>query len=191
DIPAARRRETPSPGRRRHGRGAHCGGNRRNPAECLPAPGGAARRRSRRARTPRARDSLSTGGSRRHRRLLADARRPAASPRAPRVPCVDGVPAGRTAPAPKPPSITSLMELAMDEPLNLMLFSGTDDKLQAAAVLTAGAAALGRPVNVFLQYWALDAFRRGHIERDHGLSPEAGGEGGEHVAHPRESGEIG
>ena len=47
----------------------------------------------------------------------------------------------------------------MEEPLNLVLFSGTDDKLNAAAVLTAGAAALGRPVNLFLQYWALDAFR--------------------------------
>ncbi len=63
---------------------------------------------------------------------------------------------------------------AMDEPLNLVLFSGTDDKLQAAAVLTAGAAALGRPVNVFLQYWALDAFRADRISRDHGLAPEAG-----------------
>jgi peroxiredoxin family protein len=62
----------------------------------------------------------------------------------------------------------------MDEPLNLVLFSGTDDKLQAAAVLTAGAAALGRPVNVFLQYWALEAFRTGSVERDHGLAPEAG-----------------
>ena len=41
---------------------------------------------------------------------------------------------------------------------------GTDDKLQAAAVLTAGAAALGKPVNVFLQYWALDAFRRDRID---------------------------
>jgi peroxiredoxin family protein len=39
----------------------------------------------------------------------------------------------------------------MDEPLNLVLFSGTDDKLNAAAVLTAGAAALGKPVNVFLR----------------------------------------
>ena len=29
----------------------------------------------------------------------------------------------------------------MDEPLNLVLFSGTDDKLTAAAVLAAGAAA--------------------------------------------------
>ncbi len=65
----------------------------------------------------------------------------------------------------------------MDEPLNLVLFSGTDDKLQAAAVLTAGAAALGKPVNVFLQYWALDAFRKDRIERDHGLAPEAGDEG--------------
>jgi len=65
----------------------------------------------------------------------------------------------------------------MDEPLNLVLFSGTDDRLNAAAVLAAGAAALGKPVNVFLQYWALDAFRRDRIERDHGLAPEAGSEG--------------
>ena len=65
----------------------------------------------------------------------------------------------------------------MDEPINLVLFSGTDDKLQAAAVLAAGAAALGKPVNVFLQYWALDAFRRERIERDHGLAPEAGAGG--------------
>ncbi len=65
----------------------------------------------------------------------------------------------------------------MDEPLNLVLFSGTDDKLQAAAVLTAGAAALGKPVNIFLQYWALDAFTKAKIERDHGLAPEAGADG--------------
>ena len=54
------------------------------------------------------------------------------------------------------------------------LFSGTDDKLQASAVLTVGAAAMGRTVNVFLQYWALDAFRADRIGADHGLSPEAG-----------------
>lgn len=65
----------------------------------------------------------------------------------------------------------------MSEPLAISLFSGTDDKLNAAAVLTAGAAALGRPVHVFLQYWALDAFRRDRIEVDHGLAPEAGAEG--------------
>jgi peroxiredoxin family protein len=62
----------------------------------------------------------------------------------------------------------------MDEPLNLVLFSGTDDKLQAAAVLTAGAAALGKPVKVFLQYGALDAVRADRIGADHGLAPEAG-----------------
>ncbi|HTK45499.1 MAG TPA: DsrE/DsrF/DrsH-like family protein [Patescibacteria group bacterium] len=83
------------------------------------------------------------------------------------------------------------MEPAMDQPLNLVLFSGTDDKLQAAAVLTAGAAALGRPVNVFLQYWALDAFRKGKVDRDHGLAPEAGAEGREHVDHLRKAGQVG
>ena len=62
----------------------------------------------------------------------------------------------------------------MDQPISLVLFSGTDDKLQSAAVMTAGAAAVGRPVHIFLQYWALDAFRRDRITRDHGLSPEAG-----------------
>jgi peroxiredoxin family protein len=69
----------------------------------------------------------------------------------------------------------------VDESLNLVLFSGTDDKLQAAAVLTAGAAALGRPVNLFLQYWALDAFRADRIGKDHGLAPEAGPAGRAHV----------
>jgi peroxiredoxin family protein len=78
----------------------------------------------------------------------------------------------------------------MDEPINLVLFSGTDDKLQAAAVLAAGAAALGKPVNVFLQYWALDAFRRERIERDHGLAPEAGAEGRVHVDALREAGQV-
>jgi peroxiredoxin family protein len=65
----------------------------------------------------------------------------------------------------------------MDQPLNVVLFSGTDDKLQAAAVLTAGAAAVGKPVHLFLQYWALDAFRRERIDVDHGLAPEAGERG--------------
>ncbi len=62
----------------------------------------------------------------------------------------------------------------MDETISIVLFSGTDDKLNAAAVLAAGAAALGRPVKIFLQYWALDAFRADRIESDHGLAPEAG-----------------
>jgi len=65
----------------------------------------------------------------------------------------------------------------VDESLNLVVFSGTDDKLQAVAVLAAGAAALGKPVNLFLQYWALDAFTKAKIDRDHGLAPEAGDDG--------------
>ncbi len=64
-----------------------------------------------------------------------------------------------------------------DQPLSLVLFSGTDDKLNAAAVMTAGAAALGRPVHLFLQYWALDAFRSDRIAADHGLASEAGADG--------------
>jgi peroxiredoxin family protein len=62
----------------------------------------------------------------------------------------------------------------MDESINFVAFSGTDDKLQALAVMTAGAAALGKPVNIFLQYWALDAFSKAKIDADHGLAPEAG-----------------
>jgi peroxiredoxin family protein len=60
-----------------------------------------------------------------------------------------------------------------EKPLSLVLFSGTDDKLNAAAVLTVGAAVMGRPVNIFLQYYALDAFRAERIAQDHNLSPEA------------------
>jgi peroxiredoxin family protein len=60
-----------------------------------------------------------------------------------------------------------------EKSLSLVLFSGTDDKLSAAAVLAVGAAAMGRSVNVFLQYYALDAFRADTIRADHDLSPEA------------------
>lgn len=66
--------------------------------------------------------------------------------------------------------------------LSLVLFSGTDDKLQSAAVLTVGAAMMGRPVEVFLQYWALDAFRADRILKDHGVAPEAGPEGARAMA---------
>jgi peroxiredoxin family protein len=62
----------------------------------------------------------------------------------------------------------------MDDTISIVLFSGTDDKLAAAAVLAAGGAALGRPVKIFLQYWGLNAFRADRIMADHGLVPEAG-----------------
>ena len=61
--------------------------------------------------------------------------------------------------------------------LSLVLASGTDDRLTGSAVLVVGAAAMGRPVEILLQYWALDAFRADRITKDHGLSPEAGDEG--------------
>jgi peroxiredoxin family protein len=64
-----------------------------------------------------------------------------------------------------------------DKPLAIVLFSGTDDKLNAATMMASGAAALGRPVHIFLQYWGLDAFRKDRIRSDHGLASEAGAEG--------------
>ena len=77
------------------------------------------------------------------------------------------------------------MEEEQEKALSLVLFSGTDDKLNAAAVLTVGAAAMGRPVNLFLQYYALDAFRAGKVCADHALSPEATAEQAPVVkAHP-------
>jgi peroxiredoxin family protein len=65
----------------------------------------------------------------------------------------------------------------MSDTLSLVLFSGTTDKLHSAATIAAGAAALGRPVNILLQYWALDAFRSERIAADHGLAYEAMAEG--------------
>src|SRR6266542_4420809 len=64
-----------------------------------------------------------------------------------------------------------------EQTLTIALLSGTDEKLNAAALLTAGAAALGRKVDILLQYWALDAFRAGNLTKDHGLAPEAGPDG--------------
>lgn len=61
----------------------------------------------------------------------------------------------------------------MSEPLSIVLFSGTEDKLHAAATIAAGAAAMDRPVNILLQYWALDAFRAERIANDHGLAYDA------------------
>jgi peroxiredoxin family protein len=65
----------------------------------------------------------------------------------------------------------------MSDALNLVLFSGTADKLHAAATLAAGAAAMDRPVNILLQYWALDAFRAERIDADLGLSFDASAAG--------------
>lgn len=76
-----------------------------------------------------------------------------------------------------------------EQPLSLVLFSGTEDRLQAAAVLAAGAAALGRPVHIFLQYWALDAFRADRIGQPLPLAPEAGAAGSAAVEQMRAAGQ--
>jgi len=67
--------------------------------------------------------------------------------------------------------------VALPWPVSVVLCSGTDDKLGAATMLVAGAAATGHRVQVLLQHWALDAFRRDAIGKDHGVSAEAGPEG--------------
>ena len=76
-----------------------------------------------------------------------------------------------------------------DEPLNIVLFSGTEDRLQAAAVMASGAAALGRKVNIFLQYWGLEAFRQDRIHSSLGLAPEAGARGAALVAEAAAAGQ--
>ncbi len=65
----------------------------------------------------------------------------------------------------------------MSDSLSIVLFSGTADKLHAAATLAAGAAAMDRPVNILLQYWALDAFRADRVAMDHGLAYDSGAAG--------------
>jgi peroxiredoxin family protein len=65
----------------------------------------------------------------------------------------------------------------VSETLSMVLFSGTADKLHAAATLAAGAAAMDRPVNILLQYWALDAFRSDRLDVNHGLAWDAMADG--------------
>lgn len=48
----------------------------------------------------------------------------------------------------------------MSEKLSIVLFSGTVDKLMAASVITAGAAAMGKEVTIFLTFWGLMAFKK-------------------------------
>src|SRR5690348_15529380 len=61
----------------------------------------------------------------------------------------------------------------IEPPPSLLLFSGTDAKRTAASTRVVGAAALGRRVDVLLQFWGLDAFRSGNLREDHGVAPEA------------------
>jgi peroxiredoxin family protein len=49
----------------------------------------------------------------------------------------------------------------MSERFAVILESGTTDKLMAASILTAGAAAMGKEVTVFLTFGGLNAFKKG------------------------------
>ena len=49
----------------------------------------------------------------------------------------------------------------MSEKFAIILESGTMDKLMAASILTAGAAAMGKDVTVFLTFGGLTAFKKG------------------------------
>ena len=77
-----------------------------------------------------------------------------------------------------------------EETVSFVVFSGTDDKLQALAVMAAGAAALGKKTNVFLQYWGLRAFTKACVDADNGLAPEAGDEGRDKVDAATKAGQA-
>ncbi len=46
------------------------------------------------------------------------------------------------------------------EKMSIVLFSGTADRLQAAATMVSGAAAMGVETHLFLTFWGLNALRR-------------------------------
>jgi len=58
------------------------------------------------------------------------------------------------------------------ERMSLVVFSGTADKLIAAATMATGAAAMGMEVDLFLTFWGLEAFKKGAKERPPRLSAE-------------------
>jgi peroxiredoxin family protein len=69
--------------------------------------------------------------------------------------------------------------------LSLVLFSGTDDRLISASTLVVGAAALGRKVDILVQFWGLDSFRRDRIREPHGVAADAPAHAAEVLAHHR------
>jgi peroxiredoxin family protein len=48
----------------------------------------------------------------------------------------------------------------MEDRMSIIVFSGTVDKLMAASILATGGSAMGMEVEVFLTFWALEAFRK-------------------------------
>ena len=62
----------------------------------------------------------------------------------------------------------------MSERLGVVLFSGTADRLLAAATLVSGAAAAGERAEVLLMRWGLRAFRRDDIDSPRPVDPAYG-----------------
>lgn len=60
----------------------------------------------------------------------------------------------------------------MENRMSLIVFSGTVDKLMAASILTAGAAAMGMEVEVFLTTWGIEAFRTGSYQTNAKVSKD-------------------
>lgn len=60
----------------------------------------------------------------------------------------------------------------MAQTRTFILFSGTADRLHAAATMISGLAASGVEVQVFLTYWGLWSFTREQIEQPRPMSPE-------------------
>ena len=65
----------------------------------------------------------------------------------------------------------------MSDKKAIVLFSGTADKLQAAATMISGAAAMGQEVHVFLTFWGAVAFTKDQIDKPQPISPEYGAMG--------------
>lgn len=64
----------------------------------------------------------------------------------------------------------------------IALFSGTADRLQAAATMAAGAVAMGMETHVFLMFWGVDAFKKDVIDTTRPVSAEYGDRGKEVAA---------
>ncbi|MBK9181131.1 MAG: DsrE/DsrF/DrsH-like family protein [Acidimicrobiales bacterium] len=62
----------------------------------------------------------------------------------------------------------------MAEKMSFIVFSGSADKLQAAATMVSGAAAMGVETHLFLTFWGLNAFRKDMVGQPLPMSSEAG-----------------
>lgn len=59
----------------------------------------------------------------------------------------------------------------MSQRMSLVVFSGTTDKLTAAATMATGAAVMGMEVELFLTFWGLEAIKKGAKERAPRIDP--------------------